>query len=76
MKKISRKVSIMILLTLGIVAFTMLNAKEAYAPNVSEKTKAYKKTYKEEKSKKKTGTIYVKCPSCGKTIKIHINVSK
>ncbi len=76
MKKISRRISVVILLAMGIVAFTMFNAKEAYAPHISEKSKVYKKSCEEEKAKKKTGTIYVKCPHCGKTIKIHINVSK
>ena len=76
MKKISRKISIVILLTIGIVAFTMFNAKEAYAPHISEKSKVYKKACEEEKAKKGTGTVYVKCPNCGKTIKINIKVSK
>lgn len=72
MKRGLKRVSIVALLGIGIVVFTMIGPKKAYAPHVSESTK----TEKQEEAKKKTGYLYLKCPHCGKAIKVKVKVSK
>ena len=78
MRKIMKKVCIVFFLAVGIVVSTMIISKEAYAPNVTEKVKVKEKvkTKDVKKSEKTRGYMYVKCPHCGKKIKVHVSISK
>ena len=44
----------------------------AWAPHVEKSTKKSGSSYKAKTAQ----TVYIKCPHCGKTIKLHINASR